>query len=313
MDSAAIPESGPRKRIAVLFHSGHRYNAQGGYIVDHLAQFWREDGHEVIYLFGTRRYVPADLLFMHVDLSIVPDKYLAFAARYPLVVNGRIRDIRKSVTSGILLHRGDPWTGQVIVKSDLNCGGMPEQLLLQSWLHRRSSLWRSVVRRVRTMAGRHSSMTSWRNYLLFDHLSEVPERWFHNPQVVVERFCPEIERGWYHLRMFQFLGDRWSCVRLASKEPVIKAESSVHMEPIEPDPAVIGWRERLGMEYGKLDYVVYENTPVLLDVNKTTGATTYMADDQLRLQRRHLAEGLYAYFSRGYSLPSPTRGVTYPT
>ena len=101
------------------------------------------------------------------------------------------------------------------------------------------------------MAGGDSSITSWRDYLLFDHLSDVPEQWFHNRQVVVERFCPEIERGLYHLRMFQFLGDRWSCTRLASKEPIIKAESSIHMEPIEPDPVVTGWRDRLGMEYGK--------------------------------------------------------------
>ncbi len=303
MDSAALIEPGSRKRIAVLFHSGHRYNSQGGYIVDHLAQFWREDGHEVVYLFGTGQYLPADLLFVHVDLSVVPEKYLAFAARYPLVVNGRIRDIRKSVTSGGLLHRGDPWTGQVIVKSDLNCGGMPEEVLLQSWLHRRSNLWRRVVRRVRSMTGRDNSITSWRNYLLFDRLSDVPEQWFHNRQVVVERFCPEIERGWYHLRMFQFLGDRWSCVRLASKEPIIKAEAGIHVEPIEPDPVVTGWRDRLRMEYGKLDYVVHENTPVLLDVNKTTSASAHMADDQLLRQRRHLAEGLYAYFSRSCAKP----------
>jgi hypothetical protein len=298
MDSIAPTDARSRKRIAVLFHSGHRYNRQGGYIVDHLAQFWREDGHEVVYLYGTRHYLPADLLFVHVDLSVVPEKYLAFAARYPRVVNGRIRDIRKSVISGNLLRQGDPWTGQVIVKTDLNCGGMPEQILLQSWLHRRSNLWRRVVRRARSITGSDSSINSWRNYLLFDRLSDVPEQWFHDRQVVVERFCPEVESGLYRLRMFQFLGDRWSCVRLASKEPIIKAESGIHLEPIEPDPAVTGWRDRLGMEYGKLDYVVHDNTPVLLDVNKTTSASTHIADDQLRLQRRHLAEGLYAYFSR---------------
>lgn len=298
MDSAALTELGPRKRIALLFHARDRYNRQGGYIVDHLAQFWREDGHEVVYLFGTRQYLPADLLFVHVDLSVVPEEYLAFAARYPLVVNGRIRDIRKSVTSGSLLRRGDPWAGRVIVKSDLNYGGQPEQALLQSWLHRRSDLWRGVVRRLRSMAGGDSSITSWRDYLLFDRLSDVPEQWFRNRQVVVERFCPEIEGGLYHLRMFQFLGDRWSCTRLASKEPIIKAESSIRVESIEPDPVVTEWRDRLGMEYGKFDYVMHENTPVLLDVNKTTGASMHIADDQLRLQRRHLAEGVYAYFSR---------------
>jgi hypothetical protein len=51
---------------------------------------------------------------------------------------------------------------------------------------------------------------------------------------VVEKFLPEVENGLYHLRMFQFLGDRWTCTRLASRARVIKANSSVSVERIEP-------------------------------------------------------------------------------
>jgi len=125
------------KRIVVLFHKGDRQSDLSGYIVDHMARCWREDGHAVTYLFGTRPFVPADLLFIHVNLSVVPDEYLEFASQYPIVVNGRIRDIRKSTTSRNLLFPGDSWGGRVIVKSDLNYAGEPERMLRRSWLQRR--------------------------------------------------------------------------------------------------------------------------------------------------------------------------------
>jgi hypothetical protein len=137
---------------------------------------------------------------------------------------------------------------------------------------------------------------SWRDYRLFDRLAAVPESWFRNRHAVVERFRPEIENGLYHLRMYQFLGDRWSCTRLASPDPILKAATSVRVERVEPHPEIVAWRETLRMDYGKLDYVVHEGEVVLLDANKTTGASRHMGDAELQAMRRHLAEGLYAYF-----------------
>jgi len=96
--------------------------------------------------------------------------------------------------------------------------------------------------------------------------------------------------------MYQFLGDRWRCARLASPHALIKADRSVSVEQIEPHPEVLRWREELNLDYGKLDYVVPDGEPVLLDVNKTTGATTYTDSEALRLQRHEQAKGLYAFF-----------------
>lgn len=50
------------------------------------------------------------------------------------------------------------------------------------------------------------------------------------------------------------------------------------------------------MDYGKLDYVVHEGRVVVIDVNKTTGASRHMRADALDVMRRGLADGLYAYF-----------------
>jgi hypothetical protein len=136
---------------------------------------------------------------------------------------------------------------------------------------------------------------TWEDYSVFDRLADVPDRLWANEDLVVEKFLPEVENGLYHLRMFQFLGDRWTCTRLASRERVIKANSSVSVERIEPHDDVVAWREELDIDYGKLDYVVHDGEAVLLDANKTTGASAHMDDEELRAMRRYQAEGLYAY------------------
>jgi hypothetical protein len=297
MRSAMSNSAGFSKCIVVLFHAGDRHNEPSSYIVDHLARCWREDGHTVTYLFGTRRFVPADLIFVHVNLSVVPDAYLNFASRYPIVVNGRIRDIRKSTMSRNLLGPSDSWDGRVIVKSDLNYAGEPERTLRQSWLQRRFPVWRRVARTAARVTGQQTPFPSWRDYMVFDRLADVPGFWFRNRHAVVERFRPEIQDGLYHLRIYQFLGDRWSCSRLASPHPLVKAGTSVRVEPIEPHAEIVAWREMLDIDYGKLDYVIHEGEVVLLDVNKTTGASRHLGDAELRSMRRYQAEGLYAYFA----------------
>lgn len=276
------------KKIAVLFHERAREADIGGYIVDHLAGFWREDGHEVVYLFGTKTATPADVILVHVDLSVVPDEYLRFAAQYPIALNHRVRDIRKSATSTNLVRPGDGWEGPVIVKSDLNFGGNPERTVQQTKLQR---VLTRLVARVRP-----SPLANREKYALFEHAGEVPSKWFAKEGIVVERFLPELENGLYHLRMYQFLGDRWTCTRIASEQPVIRANVSVGVEQVELPPEVPAWREQLGIDYGKLDFVVHDGEVVLLDVNKTTGASRHMADEALRRMRRHFAEGLYSYF-----------------
>src|SRR5438067_8844409 len=116
----------PLHTIAVLFHEKNRKRHLRSYAISFLAEFWRQDGHRVHFLFGTRKFVPADLVLIHVDLSIVPDEYLEFASRYPIVLNRAAKDIRKSRVSTNLVRRCDSYSWHVIDKSDLNYGVTPE-------------------------------------------------------------------------------------------------------------------------------------------------------------------------------------------
>lgn len=293
------PSQTRARHVAVLFHEGDRHRDPSTYLVHHLAGFWREDGHTVTYLFGTRRFVPADIVLVHVNLSVVPLDYLDFAARYPIVLNGGIRDIRKSSISRNLLRLGDSWQGQVIVKSDLNYAGAPERYLRQTPAERRLGALRSARRRLERLLGVTPPFGESRDYEVFDRLADVPAHWFANRQVVVEKFRPEFEDGFYHVRIYMFLGDRWSCTRVGTPNPVVKSDPNARTESVEPAAEVVAWRRKAGLDYGKLDYVVNNGEVVLLDVNKTTGASVYMDDERRRRMRRHQAEGLYSYFSPG--------------
>ena len=290
------------RRIAVLFHREDRHYDPARYIVHTLAECWREDGHDVAYLYGVDRFVPADLVLVHVNLSVVPDEYLEFAGRYPIALNHRIRDIRKRSISMQLVHAGDGWGGAVIVKTDLNYGGTPERVFKRTWLERKWRPARRVRRAMERMGNRDAIIADSFDYPIFDSIDDVPGEWLRRDGIVIEKFLPELEDGRYHVRAYQFLGDRWTCMRVSATSPVVKTTADARIEEVEPHPEVVAWRERLGMDYGKLDYVVCEGQVVLLDVNKTTGAarpsntSAYMQGEQLEHQRRYRAEGLYSYF-----------------
>jgi hypothetical protein len=290
------------KRIVVLFHEQDRHLPAHRYIVYYLADFWRSDGHQVDFLYGTRSRPPADLILVHVNLSVVPPEYLAFAAAYPIALNASVSDIRKSKVSANLVGPEDDWEGPVIVKSDLNYGGIPEQMLARSWLARRWKLAHRLRVGLERRRGQASPYSNPGDYEIYGSYSQVPASRKENPQLVIERFLPELEGELYCTRVYQFLGDRWSCTRMGSRNPIVKANESVLVESVEPHPAVLAWREALKMDYGKLDYVVHDGEAVLIDANKTIGASLYAgtggstSQAEISARRRLLAEGLYSYF-----------------
>lgn len=290
----------PRRHIAVLFHEKDRAQSARDYIVHDLAEYWREWGHHVRFIYGVRHAEPADLLFVHVDLSVVPDEYLEFARRYPVTVNAGISDIRKSRISTNIVAADDGWPGPVIVKSDLNYGGMPELIRRRSTLEARWALVRRLRSRIDRWLGTAYPFESAEAYEICPTLSSVPRAHVRDRRLVIERFLPELEDGVYRTRMYQFLGDRWHCLRIGSRSPIVKGHNSVSVEQIEPHSCVAEWRKKLNMDYGKLDYVVANGHPVLLDANKTIGASRsgmnqLVSREKVAANRRTLAEGIHVY------------------
>jgi hypothetical protein len=65
-----------QKTVAILF-SEHANPER--YVISKLAGYWRSEGLRVHYLLGTRLHVPADVLILQVDLSVLPGSALRFA------------------------------------------------------------------------------------------------------------------------------------------------------------------------------------------------------------------------------------------
>lgn len=268
-----------RKTIAVLFHEKDDQKSIQRYLITYYARLWHECGSRVVALFGTRRFIPADLVVVHVDLSVVPEMYLDFAKRYPIVVNGDVRDIRKSSISQHLLSSNSSYPGSVIVKSDCNYAGMPERHY-EGLANGGANLFKSPL-----------------DYRVYSRYSDIPSDVLQRHDVVVEKFLPEFENGLYHVRFYNFLGNRGNCMRVASKSPVVHINYATQVEQIPLDPRIEKLRREMGFDYGKFDYVVREGEVVLFDTNKTTGFIGNADDPEMRKVRFHRAMGIYDYFS----------------
>jgi hypothetical protein len=272
-----------KRKIAILFHENDRQRTLN-YLISHLAELWREDGHEVFLLFGVKEFVPADLVIVHVDLSVVPGEYLEFAKRYPIVLNGEVKDIRKSTFSQLLVKPGDAYDGKVIVKSNYNYAAVPERVLGAPVDPRGVSA---------------SFFGSPLDYQIFENPKAVPPLLFADPNVVVEKFTPEIENGLYISRAMVFLGDHVTCARMASRNPIVNSVTSIRTDYVQPHPDIVRLPGAMKFDYGKFDYVIHDGKPLLLDVNKTTAATHLPVVNPAQMaRRRYRADGLQGYLER---------------
>jgi hypothetical protein len=273
-----------QRSVAVLF-SEHEEPEQ--YVVSKLARYWREDGIAVHYLRGTRAFVPADVLFLHVDLSVLPQDVNSFAQRYPVVINQHVRDIRKRTFSTLMVSRKGGYTGPVIVKSNFNFGGSPESGKHPSPAYRAYHRARRVYFRLLT--------GSW-GYQIYASPKHVPAPIWCDPNLVVERFVPERVGSEYAVRTYHYFGERESFFLLTSPEPIVKSGPATRMHPLAPDPRLRAFRHKLKLDYGKIDYVLADGEPVVLDLNKTIGLTERFANDpEVESARRERAGAIYDF------------------
>lgn len=273
-------------KVAVLTHARDAFDCIN-YRIRGVMEVWREWGIEVVVLRGIDRFEAADALILHPDLTVIPEDYIAFSARYPVVINGRVRDISKRKISRNLLKSGDSYPGEVIVKTNLNCAGLPEQKLA-----RFSRLQKKLSKHLPwTLTGKLTPDA----YPVFPSLAEVPKAVWYNPKLVVEKYLPERDGEYYCLRQWIFLGDRGISQCIFSLNPIVKAVNVVRRQYDLPVPdALRAMRQALGFDYGKFDYVMIEGEAVLLDANRTPtiGGNTVPRRQNMN---QELAQGLYAF------------------
>jgi hypothetical protein len=262
------------RRVAILTHAADDF--RGPYFLRFIAECWHEAGIEVKVHRGLGTPPPADLAIVHVDLSVVPDVYVELANSYAKVLNVHVTDITKVAVSRQLVRRGDGYDGPVIVKTNLNWGGIREASLERRALEPRD---------IRALL----------EYRVYPSASEVPPRVWGDASRIVDRFLPEIRDDHYCLRTWMFFGDRETNSLSYSKSPVVKSSNVVRREVVPEIPEALRARRlELGVDYGKFDYVIRDGEVVLYDVNKTPSMGNFTSG-QMSASVLELSRGLEYY------------------
>lgn len=253
------------------------------YLVYALAESWRNAGHRVLVHHGTSAPPPGDIALLNVDLTVVPGAYSALIDRYAKVINGRTLDISKRGYSTQILAPDSDWDGPVIVKTDRNFAGRIDARL------RRRMLAAGLTPDI--PAG-----PTMKRYALLESITKVPEKVWQTDGLIVEKFLPEQDARGYYMRVWVFLGEATRSFRMRANVPIIKSHHIVERETVAVPAEIRRWRERLGFDYGKFDYVVRDGVPILIDANRTPGAPAdYATNPEVAAGMALLARGIDDY------------------
>lgn len=271
--------------IVVITHAYENFQSRD-YLLHYFIPTWTRAGHRVTLHAGTNNWPQADIAILHVDLSVIPSAYAEATRRYSVVVNGSVIDIRKKIVSRNLINADDDWSGPVIVKTDLNCGGWPEAHIVDN------------ARRAGDVADLSSiPMTYLKgSYPIYDSIDDVPGDVWGNPGLVVERFLPERDPRGFWVSAWVFFGERERCTRYLGSHPIIKRANILERRPVSVPEELRAERERLGFDYGKFDFVMHDGKALLLDANRTPGAPPLTAS--VEASNLNLANGIDALLAK---------------
>ncbi|MEM9303262.1 MAG: hypothetical protein AAGE01_14200 [Pseudomonadota bacterium] len=199
--------------------------------------------------------------FLHVDLTTVPEPF-SWAHRFcARCINGRAVSIRRDRYSTARVGQDGAAPGPVIVKSIYNHQGKME--LLEAIRQRRLRF---------PSDDRPNDPTS--PYELYASSAAVPAAVWSDPERIVERFVPgSLEPPIVKYRQEFFL-DMELNTRAVFDDPLCTEDSMTSLDFLDAGPPEIpALRERLGLDYGSVDYFVEDGAAVIIDVNKTTTFT----------------------------------------
>lgn len=242
------------------------WGRQGNYMLFDILQELKRRGHRIVVTQGVPDRPPVgDAAILHVNATVTPPEYVAYARSFPCCLNLGAADISKRRISGARLDRGDDWPGPVIVKSNLNYRGVPEVRL----------------NRIAQSRGHEPPFPGAKvtaEYAIYENVRALPEGVFDDAGLIVDRFIPERENELYAARFWVFCGNQERCNRYVSPDRILKGSSVVRHEPAAVPEDLRALRSRLGFDYGKFDFVVHDGKAVLLDANKTPGRARHLGD-----------------------------------
>lgn len=258
-------------------------------LVSRLSEIWRENGHLVTQ--GPIECLDADIGIVNIDMTRVPVALLPENPYGRPMLNASILDISKRAISSNLLEPDSVYDGKVIIKTNDNYFGLPERSSATSLM---GASLNSLLKRLLPW-NVTKELWYYKDYPVCESLESVPEWVWERDDLVVERFVPEMEGKEYSLRLWAFFGDQEYGVRMFGTGPIVKAGSRTRFEYIHEVPETLrSTRERLGIDFGKFDYVMVNGEAILLDVNKTPAVSGSGSPGENLLR---LASGIKKYIS----------------
>lgn len=264
---------------------------------------WERYGFEVEVARGINRFIDADIVIPHLDLTIWPEEYINFFSRYPVVVNRHAGDISKSRISSNIIGRDEEYQGPVIIKSNRNFGGLPENRLISKPVIRLMSKAYIDLYAIRFLM-RFPNFIPWKrisyldptSYPIYKSVKDVPAGVFENKNLIVERFLPERDGEHYCRRMWIFLGDKGINVLSKSKKKIAKSSNSCSIEHVSVPEELFSIRRRLKFDYGIFDYVIRDGKVILFDINWTIASRGYKQGNFARQAARLIAGGIWSFY-----------------
>lgn len=259
-------EMEPASRILVVHTKLEPFDEQP-FVIHLLAEEWRKQGIDVDVTDRLSEPTGPDVLvFPHTDVTAIPPPMAEVLSRCARVINRAVTDISKRAFSKYLVSSPDEYDGAVIVKTNLNYGGKPEMRIVAA---RGGEPWERLKNYLR-MPWPVSGMLKAEEYPIYRTARNVPPLVWENPRLVVEKFLPEKEGDLFALRQYIFLGEAEFNTRAVSKSMLVKSRGVVRREVLDSTPpAVRALRDELGFDYGKFDYVMHRDEPIVFDVNRT--------------------------------------------
>ncbi len=240
----------------------HESVSDANFLLYSLAALWRERGITVE--IGQDFAPDANLGILHHNYTRLNPSDIPPAPDGVKILNSTVLDISKRNYSELMLGPSDDWDGPVIVKTNDNHFGAPDQAGISR------SLWRKAQKRLARHHWKVARHLPHKQYPVLDTLRDVPDWVWQREDLLVERFLPEREGDLYAIRGWIFFGAASYGYRMYATDPAVKVKSIVRHDYIyDVPPELEAARQRMGFDYGKFDYVVHDGRAILFDANKT--------------------------------------------
>ncbi|MBI2765554.1 MAG: hypothetical protein HYX53_06530 [Chloroflexi bacterium] len=282
--------------VVVITAPGHPTLFRSGYVIRHVADYWRERGVRFELTTNPALAPPGDIAWQHLDVTSVSPRYQALAARYPVVINGGASDVHKHGTATHLVAKNDSWAGPVIVKTDQNYGGRTED-----WGYRWAPMRHPRFHALRDrLPPRLTGRIDPGSYPIYASPAGVPRWIWRDRRFVVQRFLPERAGDSYAIRRWFFFGDCEYAYLARSPSPIVIGDDHPAWERLTDLPEGLRTlRAALGLDFGKIDYGEVRGELVVYDVNPAVSADGPASSVLQREMVAALIPGLAAFIDRG--------------